>query len=187
MCDDMISLLSPYQQAQLAPHTDEIAGLIEEKQAFLANPTGNFRKYLDVVEQLPDQVPSVIHLDTPAVGAGTSGDLSGTKRQRLEALLKQLSPWRKGPFNLFGIHVDAEWRSDMKWDRVATHLPDLAGKRILDIGASNGYYMFRMAAHNPALVLGLEPQSAFFCQYLAIQKFMNQKNVACLPATHEEL
>ena len=183
----MISLLSPYQLAALAPHIDDIAGLVEEKQAFLAHPKGNFRKYLNVVDQLPDQVPSMIHLDTPAVSVGTSADLSGEEHHQLEALLKQLSPWRKGPFSLFGIHVDAEWRSDMKWDRVAPHLPDLTGKRILDIGASNGYYMFRMAAHNPELVLGLEPQSAFFCQYLAIQKFMNRKNVACLPATHEEL
>jgi tRNA (mo5U34)-methyltransferase len=183
----MISLLSPYQQAALSPYTHEIAGLIEEKQAFLANPTGNFCRYLHVVNQLPDQVPPVIHLHTPAVSAGNSGDLSGTAQLRLETLLKQLSPWRKGPFNLFGIHVDAEWRSDMKWDRVAPHLPDLAGKRILDIGASNGYYMFRMAADHPGLVLGLEPQSAFFCQYLAIQKYVNQDKVACLPATFEEL
>ncbi|MEX1301075.1 MAG: tRNA 5-methoxyuridine(34)/uridine 5-oxyacetic acid(34) synthase CmoB, partial [Desulfotignum sp.] len=131
--------------------------------------------------------PSAIHLDTPAVSAGTSGDLSGTERHQLETLLKQLAPWRKGPFDLFGIHVDAEWRSDMKWDRIAPHLPDLTGKRILDIGASNGYYMFRMAGRDPGLVLGLEPQSAFFCQYLAVQKYVNQKNVACLPATYEEM
>ncbi len=183
----MRPLLTPYQLAELAPYMDEIAGLVEKKQAFLADPKGNFRKYLHVVNQLPDQLPSVIHLDTPAVTAGTSGDLSGTDRHQLVTLLKQLSPWRKGPFNLFGIPVDAEWRSDMKWDRVAPHLPDITGKRVLDIGASNGYYMFRMAARNPGLVLGLEPQSAFFCQYLAVQKYVNQKNVACLPATYEEM
>lgn len=183
----MTPLLSPYQMAELAPYMDEIAGLVEEKQAFLADPKGNFRKYLHVVKQLPDQLPSVIHLDNPAVTAGTSGDLSGTDRHQLVTLLKQLSPWRKGPFNLFGIPVDAEWRSDMKWDRVAPHLPDITGKRVLDIGASNGYYMFRMAARNPGLVLGLEPQSTFFCQYLAVQKYVNHKNVACLPATYEEM
>lgn len=186
-CDPMKPLLSPYQLAALAPYTDEIAGLIKEKQAFLAHPKGNFRKYLNVVNHLPDSVVSMTRLDAPAVSAGTPADISGEERQQLEARLKQLSPWRKGPFNLFGVHVDAEWRSDMKWDRVASHLPDLTGKRILDIGASNGYYMFRMAARNPELVLGLEPQSAFFCQYLAVQKYVNQKNVACLPATHEEL
>jgi len=180
-------LLTPYQQAELAPYAEKLAPLIERKQAFLADPKGNFKKYLAVVDQLPDLAPSVIRLNRPAVGAGAVEDLSDAERHRLKTLLKQLSPWRKGPFDLFGIHVDAEWRSDLKWNRVAPHLPDLAGRRILDIGASNGYYLFRAAARNPALALGVEPQSAFFCQYLAVQKYMNQKNVACLPATYEEM
>jgi tRNA (mo5U34)-methyltransferase len=164
-----------------------LAPLIQEKQAFLANPKGNFKKYLHVVDQLPDLEPSVVRRDDPAVGAGAATDMSEPENRRLQSLLKQLSPWRKGPFNLFGIHVDAEWRSDMKWDRVAPHLPDLTGRRVLDIGASNGYYMFRVAARDPGLVLGLEPQSAFFCQYLAVQKYVNQKTVVCLPAAYEEL
>ncbi len=67
------------------------------------------------------------------------------------------------------------------------HLPDLKGKRILDIGSSNGYYMFRMAAQNPLMVLGLEPQSSFYFQYLAIQKLLNQDNVYCLPIPHDQL
>ncbi len=183
----MTALLSPYQQAELAPYTDLLVPLIHEKQGFLANPKGNFKKYLHTVDQLPDFEPSGVRLNTPAVGAGAAAEMSEPERFRLQMLLKQLCPWRKGPFDLFGIRVDAEWRSDLKWDRVAPHLPDLAGKRILDIGASNGYYMFRMAASNPGLVLGLEPQSAFFCQYLTVQKYLNQPNVACLPATYEEM
>jgi tRNA (mo5U34)-methyltransferase len=180
-------LLTPYQEAELAPYADLLAPLVEQKQAFLAIPKGNFKKYLAVVDQLPDLAPSAIRLNAPAVGAGAAADLSEAERLRLQPLLLQLSPWRKGPFDLFGIQVDAEWRSDLKWDRVAPHLPDLKGRRILDIGASNGYYMFRAAAGHPGLVLGLEPQSAFFCQYLAVRKYVNQKNVACLPATYEEM
>ena len=183
----MRPLLTPYQEAELAPYADLLAPLVEQKQAFLATPKGNYKKYLDVVDRLPDFAPSAIRLNAPAVGAGAAADLSDDERLRLQTLLLQLSPWRKGPFDLFGIQVDAEWRSDLKWDRVAPHLPDLAGSRILDIGASNGYYMFRAAAGHPGLVLGLEPQSAFFCQYLAVRKYVNQKNVAYLPATYEEM
>jgi tRNA (mo5U34)-methyltransferase len=185
--DPVRPLLTPYQEAELAPYADLLAPLVEQKQAFLATPKGNYKKYLDVVDRLPDFAPSAIRLNAPAVGAGAAADLSDDERLRLQTLLLQLSPWRKGPFDLFGIQVDAEWRSDLKWDRVAPHLPDLTGRRILDIGASNGYYMFRAAAGHPGLVLGLEPQSAFFCQYLAVRKYVNQKNVACLPATYEEM
>jgi tRNA (mo5U34)-methyltransferase len=75
----------------------------------------------------------------------------------------------------------------MKWDRLLPHLPELSGRRILDIGSSNGYYMFRMAAENPLFVLGLEPQSSFYFQYLAIQKYLRQENVFCLPIPHDQL
>jgi tRNA (mo5U34)-methyltransferase len=183
----METLLSQIHAFGLGAYHDSLAGLIEKKQAFLARPQGNFLKYKQIFDQIPDGVASLRDPSAPAVRAGAASDMSHRDRQVLEAQLRQLAPWRKGPFDLFGIHVDAEWRSDMKWDRVAPHLPDLAGRRILDIGSSNGYYMFRMAAQNPLLVLGLEPQSAFYYQYRAVQKFMDLKNVCCLPVPYEEM
>ncbi len=183
----METLLSQIHTFGLGAYHDRLAGLIRETQAYLARPSGNFLKYQQIFEQIPDGVPLLRDLSAPAVRAGSASDMSRRDRQVLEARLKQLAPWRKGPFDLFGIHVDAEWRSDMKWDRVAPHLPDLGGRRILDIGSSSGYYMFRMAAQNPLLVLGLEPQSAFYYQYRAVQKFVDQKNVCCLPVPYEQM
>lgn len=37
-------------------------------------------------------------------------------------ICKQLMPWRKGPYHLHGIHIDCEWRSDFKWQRILPHL-----------------------------------------------------------------
>jgi tRNA (mo5U34)-methyltransferase len=183
----METLLSQIHEFGLGAYHNSLAGLIRKKQAFLARPQGNFLKYKQIFEQIPDGVPSSKDPSARAVRAGAASDMSHRDRQVLETQLRQLAPWRKGPFDLFGIHVDAEWRSDMKWDRVAPHLPDLAGRRILDIGSSNGYYMFRMAAENPLLVLGLEPQSAFYYQYRAVQKFVDLQNVCCLPVPYEEM
>ena len=75
----------------------------------------------------------------------------------------------------------------MKWERVTPHIKPLTNRRILDIGSSNGYYMFKMAACDPLMVLGLEPQSTFYFQYLALQKFLNLENVFCLPIPHDQL
>ena len=183
----METLLSRIHELGLGDYHGRLAGLIREKQAFLAHPTGNFLKDKREYEQIPDFTPSVKDPADRAVRAGAASDIPEADRKALESTLKQLGPWRKGPFDLFGIHVDAEWRSDMKWDRVAPHLPDLSGGRILDIGSSNGYYMFRMAAKNPLLVIGLEPQSAVYSQYLAVQKFVDQKNVCCLPVPYQQL
>ncbi|MFS2155672.1 DUF1698 domain-containing protein, partial [Rhizobium sp. Rhizsp42] len=69
-----------------------------------------------------------------------------TDRQRagIEKLLRNLMPWRKGPFSLYSCDIDTEWRSDWKWDRVLPHISSLAGRTVLDVGCGSGYHMWRM-------------------------------------------
>ena len=49
----------------------------------------------------------------------------------------------------FGVDIDGEWRSERKWRRLESHLPELHGKVVADIGCNNGYYMFRMTSCQP--------------------------------------
>ena len=76
-------------------------------------------------------------------------------------------PWRKGPFELFGIHIDAEWRSDRKWRRVQPHV-DLTGKRVLDVGSGNGYFGWRMLEAGAQVVVGIDPSLLFVLQHAAV-------------------
>ena len=161
--------------------------LIKEKRKFLDSAKGNFFKFNQVIETLPDLNPSVIDFDNKTITMGTIFDTTPEKYGVLKDKLEQLCPWRKGPFDVFGIKIDSEWQSWMKWERLKFHISSLKGKRILDIGSSNGYYMFRMAASQPLMVLGLEPQSSFYFQYLALQKFLRIDNVFCLPIPHDHL
>jgi len=87
-------------------------------------------------------------------------------------------PWRKGPFNIFGIEIDAEWRSERKWNRVLPVLPDLADKIIADIGCNNGYYMFRMADQRPRLVIGFEPYLQHYFAFKALNGFAGLSQLA---------
>lgn len=105
---------------------------------------------------------------------------------RMRAALMGLSPWRKGPFNLFGVHVDTEWRSDWKWDRVAPHL-DLRGKRVLDVGCGNGYYQWRMLGAGADSVIGVDPNWLFFCQFQAVQRYLPGLPAWHLPFALEDL
>ncbi len=166
---------------------DEIKAVVQDKREFLDHAKGNFQRFKTVVEELPDLNPSTVDLDEIAVRIGTCADISTDDKKKVYQGLKDLCPWRKGPFNLFGIDIDTEWQSWIKWDRLVPHLPCLEGKKILDIGSSNGYYMFRLAAYNPLFVLGLEPQSSFYFQYLAVQKYLRQENVFCLPVPYNQL
>ncbi len=161
--------------------------LITDKRTFLDNAKGNYLKFQTVLDTLPAVTPSIVDLESRAVTIGDPEDLSLDDYCLIKDVLQQICPWRKGPFNLFGILIDSEWQSWMKWKRLIHQITDLKGRCILDIGSSNGYYMFRMAAFNPLMVLGLEPQSNFYFQYLAIQKYLNQENVFCLPVSHDHL
>lgn len=183
----MEKLLQNIKTLKLNHCHPEFETLIQKKRAFLDQAKGNFLKFKEIVEKIQDHVPSVIDLSNRAVTIGNPADLSPEASKALYHHLDQLSPWRKGPFNLFGIHIDSEWQSWMKWERLSPHIKSLKGRRILDIGSSNGYYMFRAAAEGPFMVLGLEPQSYFYFQYLTIQKFLKQDNVFCLPIPHDEL
>ena len=103
------------------------------------------------------------------------------------ALLLQLAPWRKGPFDVGGVHIDAEWRSDLKWRRVAGAIESLAGRRVLDVGCGNGYYALRMADAGAAAVLGIDPTLLYVIQFRAVTAHMNDLPVAVLPLRLQEL
>ena len=96
-----------------------------------------------------------------AVTIGSSSELTDGEHIELESYLRRLGPWRKGPFEIFGHRIDANWKSDIKWDRIKSFLDPLAEKCIADVGCNNGYYMFRMLDQNPASILGLDPRKEF--------------------------
>ena len=93
--------------------------------------------------------------------------LSPTKHYELAHAFQALKPWRKGPFNVQGVLINSEWRSDMKWQRIQSHI-DLEQARILDIGCGNGYYALRMIGAKAQSVVGVEPSLLLLFQYLSV-------------------
>ena len=102
-----------------------------------------------------------------------------------EALL-DLAPWRKGPFDIGGVHIDTEWRSDLKWARVADAI-DLADRAVLDVGSGNGYYALRMRDAGARVVIGVDPTLVYVMQFLAVNHFVQDPAVFVLPLRVEEL
>ncbi|TFH86610.1 tRNA 5-methoxyuridine(34)/uridine 5-oxyacetic acid(34) synthase CmoB [Billgrantia azerbaijanica] len=111
-----------------------------------------------------------VHLDADTVTVAC--DLTDSQRRQCENLLRKLMPWRKGPYRLAGIPIDTEWRSDWKWQRVAPHLADLSGRRVLDVGGGSGYHAWRMAGKGAAFVLVIDPSPRFFYQFQALRHFV---------------
>lgn len=69
---------------------------------------------VDQIARLQLQPAAVELAHDGAVVVRTPGGLTADKREALRALLRQLRPWRKGPFEVHEIRVDAEWRSELK-------------------------------------------------------------------------
>jgi tRNA (mo5U34)-methyltransferase len=140
-----------------------------------------------LIQNLPAKRPTALTLDRDRITIGRPSDLSRDQQDRLKEVLLGLKPWRKGPFDFFGIQVESEWNSALKWRRVAPHIAPLADRKVLDVGSSNGYYLFRMAAHKPRLVLGIEPYAAYYYQFLALQHFLHLPAIYCLHLKLEDL
>jgi tRNA (mo5U34)-methyltransferase len=117
-----------------------------------------------------------------ALAASGEGDVA----QRRELLLT-LAPWRKGPFDVGGVRIDSEWRSDLKWARIAPAIESLAGRRVLDVGCGNGYYALEMASAGARRVIGLEPMPLYVIQFLAVNAFARAPRVDVLPLRLDEL
>lgn len=161
--------------------------LIREKQAFLSNLDNKLvKKFNTFFDALPDIKSDFKDLSGDFIIAGKENEIDPGLKKEFKETLKGMIPWRKGPFNLFGVEIDTEWRSNLKWDRFADQL-DLENKRILDIGSSNGYYLFRMAEKNPMFAIGVEPFTPFYFQFKTIQKYLNLENVFTIPCTYDEL
>ncbi len=178
--------IKQWASTRLSKFQKEFVNKIKEK---FNNPKhGKFKEWQNIIASLPEITPSKIDLKLDAPMVGISDDCSDEVKEILKNKLKALNPWRKGPFNIFGIHVNAEWRSDWKWSRIAPHIKDLNEKLVLDIGSSNGYYALRMQAMGAKLVLGVEPTWLYVFQYLALQKYLlKADSVSVVPFSLEEL
>lgn len=148
---------------------------------------GDFEKWQSALHALPQLTPSLINLNAASIEVGTASDISAEQRQQLIACCQVLHPWRKGPFNLFGVEIDTEWHSDWKWDRLAPHIESLAGKKVLDIGCGSGYHCWRMRGTGADFVLGIDPTLVFVMQFLLLQNYINEERVQVLPLGIDDL
>ena len=162
--DDLIAVA----QSPLAHWLEQLPAQLAKWQR--EQQHGELPKWLRCVAQLPKlQAEQVDLADTVSVQAA---QVSDGQQQRIRGLLQQLMPWRKGPFNLHGVHIDTEWRSDLKWQRVAPHIGDLSGQQVLDVGCGSGYHLWRMLEQGAAQVWGVDPGQLFMAQFMAVRGFM---------------
>lgn len=158
---------------------------------------GDWPRWQAAISALPEYASDfALSADVVCVGDNLFGDCddahpgedvpSGPVSAVTETL-ELLMPWRKGPFRVGGIHIDSEWRSDLKWARLAPHLPELTGKRVLDVGGGNGYFGFRLLAGGADAVIGIDPTLRFLAQYELLHRLARKTRQWILPLRLEEV
>ena len=151
------------------------------------NIDNRFNQWLNNIKHLPSITPYQIDL-LHSVTAKTEQPLTNGEQLRITQLLKTMMPWRKGPFNLYDIYIDTEWRSDWKWQRLINHIDTLEGKTVLDVGCNSGYHLWRMIGAGAKLAVGIDPMALYLCQFEAIRKLLgNDQRAHLLPLGIEEL
>jgi tRNA (mo5U34)-methyltransferase len=142
-----------------------------------AQVLGDGPRWLAAIAEIERRAPVPWSADPPAPRLGHSRGseaavvLEAEAQEAVKQALLELSPWRKGPFDVLGVELDAEWRCDRKWARVEAAV-SVAGKTVLDVGCGNGYYLFRALGAGARAALGIDPTWLYVAQFAALRRLI---------------
>lgn len=179
---DVYQLFAHYGREHPVLHT-WLAHLPEQlAEALDSQRHPEFHGWWQRIRQLPEIQTAEINLQTSAVTAkkGIQPDgqaLTASQQKQITGLLRNLMPWRKGPYDLQGTFIDTEWRSDFKWERLLPHLSPVRGRKVLDIGGGSGYHAWRLAGEGAEFTLCIDPSPRFFAQFAAVKKLLGKENL----------
>ncbi|MFT5710896.1 MAG: tRNA (mo5U34)-methyltransferase [Halioglobus sp.] len=182
---DYQALIERWSEGEMSPWAEVLPQQIDSGLSH--KRYGDLARWQKCVQALPDIQGDIPALNDSQVGITSATALDESTMAQLHDALMGLHPWRKGPYNLFGVHIDTEWRSDWKWDRLATKIAPLRGRRVLDVGCGSGYHCWRMLGDGAVEVIGIDPTPLFVMQFSALQKYMQQDNIWVLPVGIQDI
>ncbi|MEN9596726.1 MAG: tRNA 5-methoxyuridine(34)/uridine 5-oxyacetic acid(34) synthase CmoB [Pseudomonadota bacterium] len=156
--------------------------------AFDITKHGDLIRWQAQLENLPKIAPQFRDISSNTIKLGNIDEIKSELQIELKEKLQGFCPWRKGPFDLFGIHIDTEWRSDWKWQRLENHISPLKNRLVLDVGCGNGYHCWRMLGAGAKRVIGIDPMLLNTMQFQIIKQFYdNDAPIDVLPLGIEAL
>jgi len=147
---------------------------------------GDLARWSSGFHGLPDCQPSVIDFNASAITVGKLSD-TDMSADEIKIALQLMHPWRKGPFEMFGTHIDTEWHSDWKWDRLKDAISPLQGRTILDVGCGSGYHLWRMLGAGARLALGIDPTPLFSMHFATVKRYQPDAPAFILPVGIEHM
>ena len=182
---DVNSLLAAMSRPALSAWRTILPAQISS--AYSAAQHGDLPTWRAIIAALPALRASSIQLDNDAIVIGQSEDATPQQQEQVETLLRKLHPWRKGPYQIHGIPIDTEWRSDVKWNRLRDSITPLNNRLVLDVGCGNGYHCWRMLGAGAKAVIGVDPTVLSIMQFNAVKHFAGDHPVFALPLAVEDI
>lgn len=147
---------------------------------------GDLTRWAQLIQALPSPpTEGVLERQDLAAPCPVLGKSWEVDPRALRGQLEAFKPWRKGPFEIAGISIDAEWRCDVKWQRLSPHV-DLKGRRVLDVGSGNGYFCLRALGAGAESALGIDPSIHYVMQFAALRHFCQHMPALVLPLALEQ-
>ncbi len=171
-------------RSKVSPWHEYFIRAVEKKYADYTH--GEVEEWQQLMNSLPDLTAKNVDIKN-AISIEACDALTDEQRTQLTDKLKILHPWRKGPFDLFDIDIDTEWRSDWKWERIKSHISPLQDRSVLDVGCGNGYHCWRMLGEQARFVLGIDPSQKFLAQFSILQKYLGLSGCHMLPLGIEDM
>src|SRR6059058_927348 len=104
-----------------------------------------------------------------------AGQLSS---EELRALFDSMKPWH----HLIDVHgvptkTEPAWGDDLDhpralWEQVSPLLPDLNGKRVLDVGCNDGFFLFACRRLGAQEVVGIEVQQHYYDHAVLVNRLL---------------
>ncbi len=180
-----IDFFEAIQNNELGSFSDALQQAINARTSHRS--FGEWQEWQNVIDSLPEVTNFGYELNTDAITIHCNTTLNIDEKVNLQKKLMQLHPWRKGPYQLFDIHIDTEWRSDLKWQRISPHISDLTNRKVLDVGCGSGYHCWRIRGAGASFVLGIDPMAKFLFQFSVFKRYMPKEPVFLLPLMCEDL
>lgn len=177
-------MFAPWQQFMADIATSNLSQwlltLPQDLKNFWESAEGaEFRKYLKVLSRTAHFGVDSCDLQAQYVAFNKESPLTESQAKMIMGVYKDLMPWRKGPYNLFGVPAHTEWQSFMKWERLLPYITPLKDRSILDVGCGNGYHMWRMLGAGAARVTGIDPCALFTAQFELFRQAMALGSAPC--------
>ena len=161
----------------------DFTNALEQHYRRISQESDQYQESIEIAEGFKTKYLEISDI----VQFGNADEYDSNQLKQLKKALEAYIPWRKGPFRFFDIHIDSEWQSQLKYNRLKPHLPELNDKTVFDMGCNNAYYMYRLLELNPKLVLGVDLIAKYKYGFEMMQAIHKVENLFLEPIGFEAL